>query len=126
MNENSPDQQIYISQQNPPVKVVVENESVKAEIKKSKTRVISLGLILGWVLGLYALIWGLVNIFLYPSLGILSLISGVIVFPPITHLVKAKLNIEVTGCLKWFLYAVFQIIGGFIIISYILQGMTSK
>lgn len=122
MEENIPVQQLTLTQENP-VKVVIENQPVSVTIKENRPVKITLGLVLGWVLGIYAFLWGFINVFIYPTLGCLSLVSGIIVFPPISNILRAKLNIDLSGSLKWFIYLILQVIGGFLLIGEMVKGL---
>jgi len=101
----------------PPVKVTIENQPLAVSVTGENTRKITLGIVLGWTLGIYALLWGIICLTGYRLLGIIILISGIIVFPPISGILKAKLHIELTGGLKWFIYFVLQTIGFFLFLA---------
>jgi hypothetical protein len=104
MEENIPVQQSPTAQENP-VKVEIENTPVEV-ITKTPMK-IGLGLILGFIFGFLAMIYGIQFLVSGKFLsGFLTLIAGIVVFPLFPYAIKTFFNFELSGSLKWFLFIV--------------------
>ena len=76
---------------------------------------ITLGFIVGWALGVLAVISGITSIFTQPLVGILFLLTGFILLPPANKLIKEKFKFSISGGLKFILVIVLLIIIGTLI-----------
>lgn len=70
-------------------------EQQKKEVKK-----LTLGFILGWILGVLAAISGITLLFTQPVTGILVLLLAMVLLPPANQLVSEKLKFSLSGGLK--------------------------
>lgn len=78
-----------------------EQNNQTKEVKK-----ITLGLILGWGLGVLAAISGVTLLFSEPLTGILMLVLSVVLLPPANKFVADKFNFSISGGLKFILVVV--------------------
>jgi len=67
------------------------------ETKETK---ITLGLTIGWILGVLAAIAGIGMLFTEPVPGILFILLALVVLPPANRIVKEKFNISLSGGMK--------------------------
>ena len=62
---------------------------------------ITFSLVLGWLLGTFFALGGLVLLFTEPVPGLLMLVLAALLLPPVNQLVASKLNITISGPLKF-------------------------
>ena len=67
---------------------------------EQETKQITLGLIIGWILGVLAAITGVTMIFSEPVPGILFILLALVVMPPVSKIVKEKFNFSLSGGMK--------------------------
>ncbi len=82
-----------------------ENES------SVKTKNITVGLILGWILGVIFAITGVVMIFSKPISGLLFLIASAILLPPVNRFIKNKYNFSLSRNVKILAVLILLVIG---------------
>lgn len=75
----------------------MENTNQSSEVK---TKNITLGSIIGWILGVVVGITGVINIFSDPLPGILFILAAVIALPPASKMLKEKMHISLSKGVK--------------------------
>jgi uncharacterized protein YcfL len=78
----------------------MEENNTKEETK------ITLGLIIGWVLGTLAALAGVGTLFTEPVPGILFILLALVLLPPVNKLLKKKFNFSLSGGVKFVLVIV--------------------
>ena len=88
----------------------------KTEIKK-----ITVGLVFSWIFGVLFFLTGLMELLKASALsGILFFVAGAILLPPISKIVKEKMNFELSGWLK-----IMVVLGLLVIIGFTMQTESS-
>jgi hypothetical protein len=87
------------------------------ESDSQKVRKISLGLVLGWIIGIFLLLTGLVSIAKQTGAGIMFILAAIVSLPPLNSFLAGKLKIKLSGGLRAFLVIVFLAIAFGLIIS---------
>jgi len=72
----------------------------------TQVKKVTLGLILGWVLGVVAAISGIIQLFSKPLTGILVLLLSAVLLPPVNKLIADKFKFTISGGLKFILIIV--------------------
>lgn len=72
---------------------------------KEETK-ITLGLIIGWVLGTLTAIAGVGTLFTEPVPGVLFIVLALVLLPPVNKLLKQKFNLSLSGGVKFVLVIV--------------------
>jgi len=68
--------------------------------KQPSVRKIGLGLVLGWLVGLFCIVSGLAVLVSDTVYGIFSILGGLAVFPPFGSLLKTKFHLELSRIVK--------------------------
>ena len=82
------------------------------EKTETKTNKIGLGFLISWGLGGILVIGGLIELFSKPTMGIFTLLAGLVIFPPAVKFLKNKSNFELSRTLKIIIFFVLLGIGG--------------
>jgi hypothetical protein len=82
-----------------------------SEVEPQKVRKITLGLVLGWIVGLALLLLGAVNIASHPAGVIVLFIAALIALPPVSKLMAEKLKFSLSGVLKFFIVIILMGVG---------------
>lgn len=80
------------------------------EEETKKVKKVTVGFILSWILGVLAVVGGVVYLFKAPVAGILYLLLAFILLPPANKLVERKLKFSISGGLKFILFVVLSAI----------------
>lgn len=73
------------------------------EQENSKVKKITLGIILGWVLGVLFAIAGISSLFSQPLAGIFMILLAIILLPPANKLIADKFKFSISGGVKFIL-----------------------
>lgn len=77
-----------------------------------KTKNITLGGVIAWIVGVCALIVGVISVFSAPVSGLVFLLIASITLPPLSKFVKDKTKINVSKGLKFVLVVILLIVAG--------------
>lgn len=75
----------------------MENEIKSSEVK---TKNVTFGLVVSWVLGILFVLSGIGSIFSKPLNGVIFIISALIILPPINRFIKEKYNFSLSKGVK--------------------------
>jgi len=96
-----------------------DNDQSAQKAGGAPVKKITMGLILGWVLGILIGVAGIVTLFSKPLAGTFLLLAAAILLPPISKLLKEKFNFALSGGLKFVLVVVLLVLVG------VFSGVTS-
>jgi len=82
-----------------------------------KTKNITLGSIIGWIIGVLSILTGVIFIFSKPSVAIAYLLIACLSLPPLSRYVQSKLNIKLSKGVKIILVLILLLIAGMLSVS---------
>ena len=87
----------------------MNNENQSLEVK---TKNITLGLIVGWALGVLSLLAGFVYLFSKPLAGIAYLLIAIVVLPPINNVLQSKIHFSFSRGVKIVIVIILLFVAG--------------